>query len=511
MQSHARLLERRARRLALSGALLLVGGACTDRPTPIEPPSAVPETPLTSSVLTPIENPYPGQVEDGALQMEMETLAEGRGLTAPNWGTYAPGQPNVLYVVDQDGPFWAIDVRSGAKTLCLNTRPLLVPLGAFGPDTYDERGFLGAAFHPRFATNGLLYTYTSEGSQRFGQPNHTSVVREWRIAAPGTSPLAGARSEDDQGQGTCGAVNTRIVYQFEQPQFNHNGGAIFFGRGATDRELLYITSGDGGCADDQNLQMGFQGEICIGHGPGSEATVPSRAGNGQRLDTPLGKILRIDPLSAPGTIPFTPAHIYAFGFRNPFRGSADRANGEIWVGDVGQNLIEEIDARVQQGGNYGWRFKEGQWLFDPSFYEISFASDGFIYAFSPGFPADMIDPVAEYDHDEGVAVVGGFVYRGSRIPELQGRYVFGDYSDGFKSANGRVMYVDEADAADPEDRTPRIFNLINGHTNVFVLGFGEDAAGELYVLANKPGIPFEEQGIVMRVVRRCADGRECRR
>jgi len=467
----------------------------------------------------PIDDPIPGHVENGAIQLQMQTLTEGNGLTAPNWGTFAPGQPNNLYVVDQDGPLWTINTNTGAKTMFLNTRNLLVPLGAFGPGTFDERGFLGVAFHPDYETNGLLYTYTSEPiptnpSGGPDQPNHRSVIREWRVPTPTVNPLAVQRTNDDQGRGVSGATLTRKVYTFIQPQFNHDGGAIFFGTRPDDRSLLYITSGDGGCADDQNRQLGLQGEgPCIGHGSGSAATSPNRSGNGQRLDTPLGKILRIDPQTTART--FSPGDIYAFGFRNPFRGSSDRADlggtGEIWTADVGQNHIEEVDGRVQEDGNYGWHFKEGQWLFNPAFYQLlGAASDGFVYDFSPGNPLDMIDPNGEYDHDEGVATIGGFVYRGQRIEELRGHYVFGDYSDGFTSGNGRVFYLDETDKADPHERTPKVFNLIDGHTNVFVEGFGEDAKGELYVLANETGIPFEETGIVMKLVRECAEGTDCR-
>jgi hypothetical protein len=469
-----------------------------------------------ASPLTPIDDPIPGHIEDGAIQMELETLAEGDGLTAPNWGTFAPGQPDTLYVSDQDGPLWAVDTVTGRKALCLNTRPLLVPL-----IPGDERGFLGVAFHPTFTTSGLLYTYTSEpiptnptGAPNV-QPNHQSVVREWMIPPSGRAlnPRA-TPSNDDQGPGLCGAVPTRIVLRFEQPQFNHNGGGLFFGTREDDRTLLYITSGDGGCADDQNLQLGLAGEgPCIGHGPGSEQQQPNRFGNGQRLDTPLGKILRINPLAHAGV--FAPADIYAFGFRNPFRASSDRVDlggtGEIWTADVGQNHIEEVDGRVQLNGNYGWHLKEGRWLFNPFMYDLmGFASDGFVFAFSPGAPPDMIDPNGEYDHDEGVAIIGGFVYRGAAHQQLRGHYVFGDYSDGFNSGNGRVMYLDESDVADPRDRTPRIFNLINGTTNVFVLGMGEDSRGELYVLANKPGIPFEEEGLVLKIVQNCRDDRDCR-
>ena len=441
----------------------------------------------------PIGDPIPGHIADGALQMELETLTEGAGLTAPNWGTFAPGLPGVLFVVDQDGPLWAVSTTTGAKRLVLNTAELLVPLILDA----DERGFLGAAFHPAYATNGLVYTMTSEpipgtASTPDQQPNHLATLREWRVPTPLANPLT---------RPPVPVSASRVVTTILEPQFNHNGGALFFGTRPDDRHLLYITSGDGGCADDQQFQQGLAGEgPCISHeGPG----------NAQRLDNLLGKILFMDPLVE--AVP----RIYAYGFRNPFRASSDRADlggtGLLWTADVGQNHIEEVDARIVPGGNYGWRVKEGTFLFNPNGFELmGFASDGFVFANSPGAPPGLIDPVAQYDHDEGVATIGGFVYRGQRLPELRGRYVFGDYSDGFKSANGRVMYVHEADKADPHDRTPKVFNLVNGHINLFVLGFGEDANGELYALANKTGGPDQETGVIMRIVRECRGDRECR-
>jgi glucose/arabinose dehydrogenase len=442
---------------------------------------------------TPIDDPIPGHVQNGRIQLKLQTLTEGRGLTAPNWGTYAPGVPGVLFVVDQDGPLWAVDTTTGAKNRVLDTAPLLVPLILDA----DERGFLGAAFHPGYATNGLLYTMTSEripgtASTPNQQPNHLATVREWRVPDPTADPLR---------RRPLPVTASRVLFTITEPQFNHNGGALFFGTRPADRRYLYVTSGDGGCADDQQFQQGLAGEgPCISHnGPG----------NAQRLDNLLGKILRLDPLAG-GT-----PQIYAYGFRNPFRASSDRADlggtGLIWTADVGQNHLEEVDARIVEGGNYGWRVKEGTFRFNPNGFELKgFASDGFVYANTPGAPSRLIDPVAQYDHDEGVATIGGFVYRGQRLPELRGRYVFGDYSDGFHSANGRVMYVDEADRADPHVRTPRVFNLVNGHINLFVLGFGEDARGEVYVLANKSGGPAEETGVVLKLVRECSGEADCR-
>lgn len=441
----------------------------------------------------PIDDPIPGHIDDGRLQMELQTLTEGRGLTAPNWGTFAPGVPNVLFVVDQDGPLWAIDTRTGAKKKVLDTAPLLVPLLLDA----DERGFLGTAFHPDYAANGKLYTMTSERipgtpSTPDQQPNHLATVREWIVPNPTANPLT---------RPVVPLSASRVVFTILEPQFNHNGGALFFGTRPDDRRFLYVTSGDGGCADDQQFQQGLAGEgPCISH---------EGVGNGQRPGDLLGEILRLDPLTSS-----TP-EMFAFGFRNPFRASSDRfdlgGSGLIWTADVGQNHIEEVDARIVPGGNYGWRVKEGTFRFNPNGFELmGFASDGFVFANSPDEPAGLIDPVAQYDHDEGVASIGGFVYRGSRLPELRGKYVFGDYSDGFNSANGRVMYVVESDRADPHDRTPNVFNLVNGHLNVFVLGLGEDMNGELYVLANKTGGPAEETGLVMKIVRECRGDADCR-
>lgn len=441
-----------------------------------------------------IDDPIPGHIDDGDIQLELQTLTEEDGLTAPNWGTYAPGLPGFLFVVDQVGPLWAIDTQSGDKHQVLDTAPLLVPLIPEG----DERGFLGVAFHPDYESNGLLYTMTSEpipgtASTAAQQPNHLATLRQWTVPAPLADPLV--RSQ-------LTAASSEILLTIEEPQFNHNGGALFFGTRPDDSNLLYITTGDGGCADDQNDQMGLAGEgPCISHeGPG----------NAQLTDNLLGKILRMDPLVS------AEPEIYAYGFRNPFRASSDRMDlggtGEIWTADVGQNHIEEVDARIQRGGNYGWRVKEGTFRFNPNGGELEgFASDGFVFANTPGRPADLIDPVAQYDHDEGVAAIGGFVYRGDELPELYGTYVFGDYSDGFNSGNGRVMYVVEDDRADPHDRTPNVFNLVNGHINLFVLGVGEDMAGELYILANKAGGAEIGEGVVLKLVRECAGDADCRK
>ena len=421
--------------------------------------------------------PLTDAIVQGDIRIQLEPVATG--LMAPNWGTTAPGQDGHLMVSDQDGILWKIDLATGTKSVFLDVSSRLVPLGAFGPGTFDERGFLGVAFHPDYATNGRLYTYTSEpvsGTADFSTmpgattPNHQSVITEWQV----TDPTNAASVVDP--------TSARELIRIDQPQFNHNGGALNFG----PDNNLYISLGDGGGADDQG----------VGHGT---------EGNGQDPGNVLGTILRIDPLGSnstngqygiPGDNPFVsdPAalnEIFAYGFRNPFRFSFDTETGELYAGDVGQNDIEEVDI-VAAGGNYGWNLKEGSFCFNPD-------GDNPGFAFVCGVePPSLIDPIAEYDNgSEGTAVIGGFVYRGDNIESLVGKYVFGDYGS-FSLTDGRLFYLDGSSIFE--------FDLFGqGALGLALLGFGQDADGELYVLANETGVPFGlpdsgvPTGVVLRI------------
>jgi glucose/arabinose dehydrogenase len=433
---------------------------------------ATPGSPVAAQVL---DDPIPRPIREGGVQVRLEPVATG--LTAPNWGISAPGDADRLFVVDQDGIVWAVDLSSGAKSVFLDVASRLVPLGVGGPNTFDERGLLGLAFDPDYANNGLLYTYTSEpvsGPADFstmpaGTPaNHQSSIAEWRVPNP-RNPSS-----------VVDPSTRRELIRIDEPQFNHNAGALNFGPDG----FLYISLGDGGAADDQG----------VGHSP---------QGNGQDPSNVLGSILRIDPTgtnSANGNygIPqdnpfvgqagFVP-EIWAYGFRNPFRFSFDSRTGKLWAGDVGQNDIEEVDV-VTKGGNFGWRVKEGSFLFDPNG-----AEPGFVTARSPGEPEGLIDPIAEYDHDEGIAVVGGFVYRGDAIPQLRGRYVFGDFSRS-SGEFGRLFFLNPAERI-------REFRLVGQESLGLNLdGLGQDADGELYVLGNTTGTPFGETGVVLRIAPR---------
>lgn len=438
----------------------------------------------------PLPDPIPATIPQSDITIRLEQVAGG--LVAPVTATSAPGHRRTLFVADQIGKIWAVDVgrRGGAQPpmrLFADLSSRLVPLGLFGIH-YDERGLLGLAFHPDFRKNGLFYTYTSEPA--VGAADFTtlppgvaadchSVVTEWRVADPRAKDLA------------IDPESARVLLRIDKPQFNHNGGDLAFG----PDDLLYVSVGDGGAADDQ--------------GPGHDV-----GGNGQSLarGNLLGKILRIDPLGrnsgngrygVPKGNPFRDAgvdEVFAYGFRNPFRISFDSRTGELWAGDVGQNDVEEVDV-VTIGGNYGWPVKEGTFRFDNGG-----AGPGFVTADSPGAPAGLRDPVAQYDHaspvagvKEGIAIVGGFVYRGHRLEELRGRYVFGDYSRAFARPQGRLFVLERAACGSTPRCVAELAIVGQPSLGLAVLGFGQDARGELYVLGSGTGVVDGTTGVVLRI------------
>jgi len=427
----------------------------------------------------------------GEYVISLELVADG--LTAPNWGTFAPGHPERLFISDQAGQLWAIDLTNGDRSLFLDVSKQLVPLGIAGPGTFDERGLLGFAFHPDYLSTGHLYTWTSQSVDGLADfstvpvtdtADHQAVLLEWEVPAP----------EDPDSVVITSTV--RELLRLDEPQFNHNGGALNFGHD----DMLYISLGDGGAADDQGS----------GHGT---------SGNGQDPGNILGTILRIDPdgvnstngqYGIPGDNPFVadtgiPDEIYAFGFRNPFRFSFDSQTGDLYAGDVGQNDIEEVDL-ITSGGNFGWNIKEGSFCFDPN------GSDqGFAYAAEncPGETLDMIDPIAEYntsesltENQDGRAVIGGFVYRGDRLSPLQGAYIFGDYSRFTASGvnnDGRLFFIWPGTSSTAGLPVYEFSFADRDEFGMSVLGFAQDAQGELYVLANDTGTPFENTGVVLRL------------
>jgi len=454
--------------------------------------------------------------------ISIELTRVASGFTSPLKGKPAPGEPGRLYIVDQVGKLWAVDLASGAKTLFLDVGQRLVPLGVDGPETYDERGFLGVAFHPDYQHNGKLYTWTSEpnhGAPTFPTTlppthaaDHQNVLAEWRAVDPG-NPRAGVK-----------ASSRRELMRIDWPEFNHDAGDLTFGPDG----LLYVPTGDGGGADDQDgeifddLVLGTPSPV-VGHGDG----------NAQKLNRILGKILRIDVdgrnsrnghYGIPSGNPFVNGphgafgEIYAYGFRHPYRLSFDRANGKLYVADVGQNDLEEVDI-VVAGGNYGWHLKEGSFCFEPMGTDPGAAVPA--SQCRHALPSTLIDPIAQYDTDtEGHAIIGGFVYRGTRIPALVGHYVFGDWSGVFNDEGpndyGRLFYLEQTKFAPGKLATIKeVANLSEeadelGLTTppapagafaqtLGVEGFAEDDKGEIYVLGSKSGLPPGNDGVVLRL------------
>ena len=287
-------------------------------------------------------------------------------------------------------------------------------------DKSNEEGFLGLAFHPKFRENGQFFVF-------YTPKNEAGVNRVSRFRVRGDDPTRGDPGSEE------------ILIRFEKPFWNHDGGTIAFGPDGK----LYITHGDGGSGNDPY-------------------------DNGQNLGTLLGTILRIDvdrrdpgkAYAIPPDNPFrkTPGalpEIYAYGFRNVWRMAFDSGTGQLWAADVGQNLYEEINL-VQSGGNYGWNRREGLHPFG---------------ARGSGPQKNLIDPIWEYHHDVGRSITGGTVYRGNRLPELQGAYIYGDY------VSAKIWAL----RYDPE-KGRVIENRPIADRKRPILSFGQDEAGEVYLL-----------------------------
>lgn len=418
-----------------------------------------------SVVATNFANPIVARIPKGDVTIELKPIADGMvsplGMAVPDDGS------GRMFVYDQVGVIWVVTSGGRSPTPLLDLRTRIMNLGG----GYDERGLLGVAVHPNFAANPLIYTYTSEpnaGTADFASVlpqgatnNHQSVIAEWRL--------------NPASANTVDPATRREVIRIDQPQSNHNGGTMRFGPDG----FLYFTLGDGGQAND----------VGNGHSPG---------GNGQDTTNILGSLVRIDvdgrtspngQYGVPGNNPFVGApgvdEIFAYGLRNPFSFSFDRANGQIFLADVGQNQIEEIDVIIS-GGNYGWNIKEGSYFFSTNGAYVTNTT-------TRPVPPNLIDPIAEYDHDDGTAVVGGYVYRGSALPSLAGKYVFGDWGT-FSAPSGRLYYLDTGNVIKEfrigTDDRPLAY---------YLKGFGEDAAGELYVFASKTG-PSTGSGVMYKIV-----------
>lgn len=405
----------------------------------------------------------------------LELVADG--LIQPVTMAEPPDGSGRLFIVDQVGLIHVV----GADGVLL-PQPFLDVSAKMVPlmPGFDERGLLGLAFHPDYANNGRFYVYYS--APGLGDHNHTSVIAEYMVSAD--PDVADAASE-------------RILLEVDQPQFNHNGGTLKFGPADG---YLYISLGDGGGAHDS--------------GPGhvDDWYEVNAGGNGQDItENLLGSILRIDvdggvPYGIPADNPFVGQagldEQWAFGFRNPYRFSFDQGGShDLLVGDAGQHLWEEVDL-VVRGGNYGWNVKEGPVCFSTEHPEEPLDD-------CPDIDPDgrpLRDPVIAYVNAAqpgglGVVVIGGYVYRGAGVPQLRGRYVFGDFSSTSGVPDG-VVFMAKPGSANRLWHIQEIsFPARGGRLGEFLLGFGQDQAGEVYVLTTETAGPVGTSGRVYRLMR----------
>ena len=393
---------------ALAGLVLAACSSPTGTPSPEASPSApgpASPSPATSAASSPTPSVAP--LEGIRLDPVVTGLSSPIGLTNPGDGSgrlIVNEQGGRIRVVNPDGTLRPADFVDLSDRLIAG----------------GERGLLGVAFHPDFAANGRLFVHYSRAG------DGATVISELSASAD---------------RGSASASSERILFTLSQPFANHNGGQIAFGPDG----YLYVALGDGGSGGDPQ-------------------------GNGQNRETLLGKILRIDvdappapdrgyaipptnPYAASGVAPGAGLpEIWAYGLRNPWRFSFDRSSGDLYIGDVGQNAWEEVDrqpASSRGGENYGWN------LFEAT------------HCLSDCGSTSAIPPIAEYSHDGGCSVTGGYVYRGTQQPMLLGTYLFSDY------CSGTIWTLPASDGVAPRPLAD---------TDLQVSSFGEGEDGELYLL-----------------------------
>ncbi len=406
------------KRLALLVALLIVAAACSEEQpaattaapeivttTTAGPPETVPTTIETTTTGAPKVSTSTSTTTTTMpiAETELQLTEIARGFEQPVLALSPPGDDR-LFVVDQPGRVWVLAGEEPELFLDINEDVI------YG----GERGLLGLAFHPEFAANGRIFL------NYIGDRGETRLVE---AASDGT---------------TADAASQQILLQIEQPARNHNGGMIAFGPDG----YLWVATGDGGAAND-------------------------RFGQGQRPDTLLAAMLRLDvsepgAYSIPADNPFVDGEagapeVYSYGLRNPWRFTID--GDVLYIADVGQRSIEEVNVSSiagAKGANYGWPAFEGSDCFQG--------------------PCDLegtVMPVVEYSHADGCSITGGYVYRGSAMPELTGHYFYGDYCDGWIRS------------LSPQGETFEWFGRSGSRA---ITSFGQDSAGEIYVVTQNGSI-----------------------
>lgn len=407
-------------------------------------------------------------------------------LVSPVTVAGSPDESKRLFIVDEIGKIWIINAEG--KKLPNPFIDISNKMVSLMP-SYDERGLLGLAFHPEFRSNGKFYLfYTAPpraGGPEPGVPwDNLTRISEFKVSS--ANPNQADMSSE------------RIIFEADHPQLNHDGGTIAFGPDG----YLYISIGDGGNKND------------IGPGHVDDWYKINAGGNGQDVKhNLLGNILRIDVnkmteeknYGIPRDNPFVNAtgkdEIYAYGFRNPYRFSFDQGGEHrLFAGDAGQDLYEEIDV-VKKGGNYGWNVKEGTHCFNA---DNEFEERGSCpMVDSAGNP--LIDPVIELNNlanpKGGIAlvIVGGNVYRGSSIPFLFGKYIFGILSGDEVKATGKILLAKPSSAGlwSFEDLKLKSFP---GNLGQYLKGFGQGEDGEVYVTTSAQIGPQGNAGKVYKII-----------
>ena len=401
----------------LIGALVLAGCAggsssasadATAGTNPISQTAAAPATgepvsPAPSRPTPAAATPAPAGDPNAAIALRKVT----EEVKQPVFVTYAPDGSGRQFVVEKGGTIAVLHDGKPAASPFLDVSSLITSSGS-------EQGLLGLAFHPNYKQNGQFFVYYT--------------------ARNGDDTLAGYQVSSDPE--VADPASGKVLFAVPDPAPNHNGGMLAFGPDG----YLYVGLGDGGSGGDP-------------------------WGNGQNRNALLGKLLRLDvnhgdPYGIPPDNPWPSGgdargEIWAYGLRNPWRFSFDRATGDLYIADVGQNQYEEIDlqpAGSKGGQNYGWNVREGLHCYRGNSCEL----DG------------AIDPIAEYGHGEGCSITGGYVYRGAAFPQLQGTYIFGDY------CSGTIWSLRQSTPGQWERR-----KLLE--SGLSISSFGEDAAGELYL------------------------------
>jgi glucose/arabinose dehydrogenase len=360
------------------------------------------------------------------------TLAQGTGahlqqvasgLSSPLYLTAPPGDLGRLFIVEQTG---AIRIVKNGTLLAVPFLDISSQVLAGG-----EQGLLGLAFDPDYASTGRFLVH------------YTDLAGDTRLSSFQTS------ADPD----IANAASEQVILTADQPYPNHNGGQVVFGPDG----FLYLGLGDGGSQNDPE-------------------------GRGQSLSDLLGSILRLDvhtgtPYSIPADNPFVgqagiQPEIWSFGLRNPWRFSFDRATGDLYIADVGQNRFEEVDVAsateaLGKGANYGWKIMEGFHCLRADTCD----------------QAGLTPPVFEYSHDQGCSITGGYVYRGTAIPTLQGLYFFADYCEGWVRS---FRYT--SGAANGWLSGNELTEWPTLRPGGSITSFGEDAVGELYVLSSSGGV-----------------------